>query len=69
MVVKDGLMHIKSIIPKLKNIMNKNGKIFFEIGKDQENCVTKIATEHGLLPQEYKKDLSGVIRVITFIIK
>ena len=49
--------------------MNKNGKIFFEIGKGQENYITKLAAVHGLLPQEYRKDLSGVVRVITFIIK
>ena len=66
---EEGLQAYHLIIPKLKNIMNKNGKIFFEIGKGQENCITKIAKEHGLLPQEYRKDLSGVIRVITFIIK
>ena len=66
---KDGLRAYKSIIPKLRSIMNKNGKVFFEIGKGQENCVTKIAMENGLLPKEYKKDLSGVIRVIIFIIK
>ena len=66
---KDGLRAYKSIIPKLRSIMNKNGKVFFEIGKGQENCVTKIAMENGLLPKEYKKDLSGVIRVIFFIFK
>jgi len=66
---EDGLQAYQSIIPKLKNIMNKNGKIFFEIGKGQENCITKLAAVHGLLPQEYRKDLSGVVRVITFIIK
>ena len=49
--------------------MNKNGKIFFEIGKVQENCITSLAALYGLLPQEYRKDCSGVIRVITFIIK
>ena len=66
---EDGLQAYQSIIPKLKNIMNKNGKIFFEIGKGQESYITKLAAVHGLLPQEYRKDLSGVVRVITFIIK
>ena len=66
---EDGLQAYHSIIPKLKNIMNKNGKIFFEIGKGQENCITKLAAVHGLFPQEYRKDFSGVIRVITFIVK
>ena len=66
---EDGLQAYHSIIPNLKNITKRNGKIFFEIGKGQENCVTKLAPEHGLLPQEYSTDLSGVVRVITFIIK
>ena len=66
---EEGLQAYHLIIPKLKNIMNKNGKIFFEIGKGQENCITKLAAVHGLLPQEYRKDFSGVIRVITFIVK
>jgi release factor glutamine methyltransferase len=66
---EDGLQAYQSIIPKLKNIMNKNGKIFFEIGKGQESYITSLAALYGLLPQEYRKDFSGVIRVITFIIK
>lgn len=66
---KDGLEAYKLIIPKLKNIIKKNGKIFFEIGKGQENFVSSKAMEHGLLPIEYTKDLLGVNRVIVFIIK
>lgn len=66
---EDGLQAYRLIIPKLRNIMNKNGKIFFEIGKGQENFITKLALAHGFLPHEYRKDLSGVIRVITFMIK
>ncbi len=66
---KDGLEAYKLIIPKLRNIIKKNGKIFFEIGKGQENFVSSEAMEHGLFPIEYKKDLSGVIRVIVFIFK
>ena len=66
---KDGLDSYRSIFSKLINIIKYSGKIFLEIGNGQENCVTKIGLEHGLLPKEYKKDLSGVIRVIVFIIK
>ena len=66
---KDGLNAYKLIIPKLRNILKKNGKIFFEIGKGQEKFITSIAMEYGLLPIQYKKDLSGVNRVIVFIIK
>ena len=66
---KDGLDAYKFIIPKLRFIIKKNGKIFLEIGKGQENLVSAIALENGLIPTKYKKDLSGVIRVITFIVK
>ena len=50
-------------------MIESSGKIFLEIGNGQKNCVTKIALENGLLPKEYKKDLSGVTRVIMFITK
>ena len=66
---KDGLDAYKLIIPKLRNLIKKNGKVFFEIGKDQENFVSSKAIEHGLSPVEYKKDLLGVNRVIVLIIK
>ena len=66
---KDGLDAYNSILPKLINIIKSSGKIFLEIGKGQENCVIKIATEHGLSLKEYKTDLSGVTRVLIFIIK
>ena len=66
---KDGMDAYKLIIPKLRNLIKTNGIIFLEIGKGQENCVSKIAIEHGLKPKELQKDLSGVNRVIVFIIK
>ena len=66
---KDGLDAYKLIIPKLRNIVKTNGKIFFEIGKGQENFVSKIGVEYGLKLVEIKKDLSGVNRVIVFVIK
>ena len=66
---KDGLDSYRSILSNLSNIINSNGKIFLEIGKGQENHVTKIAIKHGLFPKEYKKDLSGVTRAIILITK
>ena len=66
---KDGMDAYKLIIPKLRNLIKTNGKIFLEIGKGQENCVSKIGIEHGLKLIELQKDLSGVNRVIVFIIK
>tara|TARA_B100000900_G_C20548082_1_gene703483 strand:+ start:349 stop:1236 length:888 start_codon:yes stop_codon:yes gene_type:complete len=66
---KDGLDAYKSILPKLRFVVKKYGKIFLEIGKGQENLVSSIGLENGLIPIKYKKDLSGVNRVITFIVK
>ena len=66
---KDGMDAYKLIIPKLINVIKTDGKIFLEIGKGQENCVSKIGIQHGLKPIELQKDLSGVNRVIVFIIK
>ena len=40
-----------------------------EIGKNHENFIIEKAIQHGLLPLEFKKDLSGVNRVIVLIIK
>ena len=66
---KDGLNAYRSIIPRLKNLVKSDGKIFVEIGKGQENLVSEIAFQHGLLSIEYKRDLSNIIRVIIFTIK
>ena len=65
----DGLNAYRSIIPRLKNLVKSDGKIFVEIGRGQENSVSEIALQHGLLSIDYKKDLSNIIRVIVFNIK
>ena len=65
----DGLNAYRSIIPKLKNLVKSDGKIFVEIGRGQENSVSEIALQHGLLSIDYKRDLSNIIRVIVFNIK
>ena len=65
----DGLNAYRSIIPKLKNLVKSDGKIFVEIGREQENSVSEIALQHGILSIDYKRDLSNIIRVIVFNIK
>ena len=65
----DGLNAYRSIIPKLKNLVKSDGKIFVEIGRGQENSVSEIALQHGVLSIDYKRDLSNIIRVIVFNIK
>ena len=66
---KDGMDAYKLIIPKLRNLIETNGKIFLEIGKGQENLVSNIGIEHGLKLIELQKDLSGVKRVIVLNVK
>ena len=65
----EGLDAYKSILPKLTNIIKPNGKIFLEIGFGQESSVSTIAKGYGLFLEGYKKDLSGVIRVIILYVK
>ena len=65
----DGLDAYRSIIPKLKNLLKPDGKIFVEIGKGQENLVSTLGLQNGLLSVGYKKDLSNINRVIVFNIK
>ena len=65
----DGLDAYWSIIPKLKNLLKSDGKIFVEIGKGQEKLVSNIGLQNGLLSVGYKKDLSNINRVIVFNIK
>ncbi len=65
----DGLDAYRSIIPKLKNLLKPDGKIFVEVGKGQENLVSQIGLQNGLLSVGYKKDLSNINRVIVFNIK
>ena len=65
----DGLDAYRSIIPKLKNLLKPDGKIFVEVGKGKENLVSKIGLQNGLLSVGYKKDLSNINRVIVFNVK
>ena len=65
----DGLDAYRSIIPKLKNLLKADGKIFVEIGKGQEDLVSKMALQNGLRYVEYKEDLSKIIRLIVLNIK
>ena len=66
---KDGLDAYRLIFRKLSKLLKLNGKIFVEIGQNQEKSVCKIALDNAFLPMDYGLDLSGIIRVIVFTIK
>ena len=66
---KDGLDAYRLIFRKLSKLLKLNGKIFVEIGQNQEKSVCKIALSNAFLPIDYGLDLSGILRVIVFTIK
>ena len=66
---KDGLDAYKFIFRKLSKLLKLNGKIFVEIGQNQEESVCKIGLDNAFSPIDYGRDLSGIIRVIVFTIK
>ena len=66
---KDGLDAYRLIFRKLLKLLKLNGKIFVEIGQNQEKSVSKICLENDLLPIDYGRDLSGIVRVIVLTIK
>lgn len=66
---KDGLKAYKCIFSRLSKLLKLNGKLFVEIGQNQEESVCKIAFDNAFLPIDYGIDLSGILRVIIFTIK
>ena len=66
---KDGLNAYQYIFSKLSKLLKLNGKLFVEIGQNQEKSVCKIALSNAFLPIDYGLDLSGILRVIVFTIK
>ena len=65
----DGLESYRCIIPKIKKILALEGKLFIEIGKDQENLINQIANSNNLIYKESNKDLSGITRVLVYGLK
>jgi release factor glutamine methyltransferase len=59
-----GLEDYCKIIPDITRLLK--GKLFLEIGKDQQLCVEKIALNYGLINQGCFPDLSGTIRVLCY---
>jgi len=66
---QDGLTAYKSIFLRLKNLLKDKGKVFVEIGEGQQSPVSKIGIENNFLEIGYEKDLSGIVRVIIFLVK
>ena len=65
----DGLDAYRLIFSKILTLLKPNGKIFIEIGQNQEKAISKIALENDLLPIDFGKDLSGIVRTIVLTVK
>ncbi len=60
---QDGLDDYKIIIPALVELLAPDGTALLEIGFDQRESVSKIATENGYII-DYKQDLGGNDRLL-----
>lgn len=63
---EEGLDCYKEITENLSKVMDKHAKVFFEIGKWQENDVTNIIKNNGFEINEVRKDILGIPRIISF---
>ncbi len=61
----DGLREIKKIIKKSKTLLKKNGKLIFEIGKNQMPNVTKFLKNNNFYINNIYKDIQSYPRVIS----
>ena len=66
---KDGMDSYKSILPNIKDLLKPEGKIFLEIGHNQQNLINKIAKKCELIFKDSNKDLSGIVRVLVYGLK
>ena len=60
----DGISFYKKIISSSKILLNNNGKIYFEIGKDQYKEIFKLMSESGFININIIKDYLGIERII-----
>ncbi len=63
---EDGLNFYKEIVSSVESVMNKHAKVYFEIGKWQEEEVAKEIETKGFEIHEVRKDLLGIPRIISF---
>lgn len=62
---EDGLYYYQKIIQLWKDTLKKGGMMAFEIGRGQHRDVKKIFEKNGYSDIQFKKDYSGIIRVVS----
>jgi release factor glutamine methyltransferase len=61
---EDGLYFYRRIVEKSPQYLKKGGKLYFEIGHDQGDDVSRLMKEAGFSDVTVKKDLAGLDRVV-----
>ena len=61
---EDGLYFYKKIIKNAKNFLNKNGKIYLEIGYNQKDSISDLLEEYGYKQIKSYKDFNDFDRII-----
>ncbi len=59
-----GLEAYKNILMKIKNHLVCGGRALFEIGKGQEEALSRLVGESNMTPRESYRDMAGVLRVV-----
>jgi release factor glutamine methyltransferase len=60
----DGISFYRKIILSSKILLNTNGKLYFEMGKDQYIDISKMMSDAGFTKIKITKDYSGIERII-----
>lgn len=66
---EDGLYFYRKIIDKAPDFLREGGSIFFEIGYNQKEEVSKLLFERGFSQIEGKQDLAGLNRMVSAVWK
>lgn len=61
---EDGLYFYRKIIEDSKKYLTRGGMLFFEIGYDQGEAVSRLLKDAGYVDIEIKKDYAGLDRVV-----
>lgn len=60
----DGLDFYRRLVTQAKPFLRKEGMLFFEIGYNQAESVSRLLAEAGYIEVTVKKDLAGLDRVV-----
>ncbi|MCR5293128.1 MAG: peptide chain release factor N(5)-glutamine methyltransferase, partial [Eubacterium sp.] len=65
----DGLTFYEKIIKDASKVLNKNGKICFEIGSDEGEAVRRLLVDNSFDDINVMKDINGRDRIVTAIVQ